>query len=272
MATFTGTRNANSAQIAERQVVSFGAPIYGKEIVSGTKYRGNKRGLASTTESDVVQKNLENQLAVYAEDGYTFVMLDKDGKPRKNATINISGRVFKSRNDGTFHIVDSGYLAHIEKQREEHDEYIKSVMRKAVSSDEAGAHILGLSKEFFRKICAPKGIRSLPGGDAIYEKVFGSSWDEIGAESDLDKFNCTPSFMHVLNENSTVFAGAVSKLRAIIEAFNPIMEDMQDPQPEKAKPQLANNEAIEYRTSTATRRGEGAAAVAAAAAPGGRVQ
>lgn len=249
---FVGRDAATSDASAKKQVISFGVPEYGRQIVSGTRYHGSKRGLASTTESSLVQKNLENQLAVYGEGGYTFCMLDDKGHAKTNATINIGGRVFKSRNDGTFHIVDSGYLSHIEKQREEHEEYIKSVMRKAVSSDEAGAHILGLSKDYFRMLCQPGGISKAK----IYEQVFGSKRDDIGDESDLDKFNCSPSFMHVLNENSTVFAGAVSKLRAIIEAFNPILEEMHDATPEKAKPELPENVSKDLVAKTVTRRAE----------------
>lgn len=262
---FRSRSETKSAQNAEIQVKGNGSYQYGREIVSGTKYAhigGKRTGLASTMDTELVQRNLENELAAYGDGAYQFQMLNPDKTVKKNATIKIGNRIFKSRNDGTFNVIDESYLKKIEQDRLEHEEYIKGVMRKAVTSDEALAHILGVGVNYARRLCAPGGIQD----KGLYEQVFGATRREIGDESDLDKFNCTPGYLHALNENSTQFAGSISKLKAIVAAFSPILEDMAQNTAEKAREHMDEKTTKEFRKEIESKRDVAPGAAASSAA------
>ncbi len=215
-----------SKKSLKSQVDAYAGRDHGLELVSGTKYShlgGRRTGLASTMDTDVVYKNLEQRAANYGDGGYTFTMLNPDGMVKKDSTINIGGRVFRCRADGTFHITDSSMIKLIEQEQRERDEYIRDILKKCAIGDAVAAHILGLGKDFFLRMCAAGGVYAV-GKEKLYEAVFQMDY-VAGDPGDLDKFNCRPSFLHALDQNSTTFSGALSKLKAIVIAFLPILED-----------------------------------------------
>lgn len=219
---FANFSDAKSAQSAEAQMQRTGRDV-GFEVISGTSYNnlgGKRRGLASAMDTNLVQQNLENRLARYGEGGYTIAVLDANGNKKPNSTLEIDGKIFKSRADGSHHIVDNSFIEVIERESEQQEEYIRNIVRKVAKSDRIGAHILGLGLDFFLSLCAPKGITNA----GYYKDIFGADPTAFG-DSDLDKFNCKPSFLQVLSQDSSVFAGAISKLKAICMAFTPILQD-----------------------------------------------
>jgi hypothetical protein len=46
---------------------------------------------------------------------------------------------------------------------------------------------------------------------------------ELGISEDLAKYNCIPSYMECLDENSTFFTGGTSKLTKIVSHFLPVV-------------------------------------------------
>lgn len=187
----------------------------GNSAVVGTKYNHlgtGRSGLASYMDKQTIEHNLEQREKNYGGGGYAFQMLGKDGKPDPEATLNIGGRVHKPRHDGSFYVVDEAYLSLCEREESERKEYVKSIVRKCVISDEICAKVLGLDIEVLEKLCASKGCAT-----AVILK-------KLGMSPSIDEYDCTPSYLDCIDESSTFFSGGISKLTKIVNGFMPVLE------------------------------------------------
>ena len=74
----------------------------GKHVISGTKYNryGSRgAGLASMMDNELISDNIQQKEKNWGGGAYSFVALDRDGNPAKNAVLNFNNRAF-SRPDG----------------------------------------------------------------------------------------------------------------------------------------------------------------------------
>jgi hypothetical protein len=194
---------------------------------SGTKYAhaGMRKGLASAMDSGIIQQRQEQEARNYgmlkndgtvdknAIGGYSFQLMS-GGAAQTDKPLNIGGRLFYPNANGQFRIVDQDWLDKTVSQERERFEYIKPIVESCSISNDVASGVLGLDAATLISLCEPGGIaKNMP--DAM---------TEMGVSGQLDKADCSPSFLATLSKDSPLYSEGIAKLTRLCLAFMPIIE------------------------------------------------
>lgn len=181
--------------------------------MTGTKYKyGTRKDVSSYMDAKRIERNLEERALNLGHGGVRYAILDKDGKPDKDAVQNIDGRLFRADGIGSFFKSDGTYLAEMVKEQKERMEYVKQLMGIASVSNEAMAALIGVPVDEIPKMC---------GADKA-QKYFG----DFIVSTEIDNANCEPDFLATVDPSSIFASQGYTKLRRIIEHIMPIVENM----------------------------------------------
>ena len=139
---------------------------------------------------------------------------DDDNNPiTEDGIIKIGGLVFRGDKAGMFRLVDEGVLIEEKREIDELEDYVDSVVEYCVS-DSLMMRIFGWKPENLTAHCAPVG----KGGVATKQLA------ELKMSAGLADFDCTPSYIRSLVPQSQLWAGAVSKLRFLVDFYRPTIQ------------------------------------------------
>ena len=138
---------------------------------------------------------------------------DEDNAITDDGIIKIGGLVFRGDKNGMFRLVDEGVLIEEKREIDELEDYVDSVVEYCVS-DSLMCRIFGWKMSTLAEHCAPVG----KGGSGA--KQVG----DMKMSAGLADFDCTPSYIRSLVPQSQLWAGAVSKLRFLVDFYRPTIQ------------------------------------------------
>jgi len=145
---------------------------------------------------------------------YSLKMVTETGGDLKDDTacINVGGRIHYPNSSGVFTFIDRQALEYEAALAAEVESYVDQIAYLACASDQNFAKVLNCDMPNLVKLCAPKGANDPAGAN-------------LGIYPELDEYSCLPSLLSLLPKEGIEFARGMAKLRAIIKATMPIMDD-----------------------------------------------
>ena len=191
---------------------------FGRFVGSGMKSKGifSREGFTSgITDQPLVQKRAGEFADAIGSGSANLQVLDDAGKPVTTRTLfNLNGRMHFTDKAGKIRLVDESVLQIARQKRQEVEEYIDSLISYASCDDWSLAQLLGMSDAATKKLCQPNGA-----------KVLLADYG-LNVVDEVDAVNCLPSVMRYYAPNSMQEGMAITKLRMILEAFAPIVDNL----------------------------------------------
>jgi len=187
-------------------------PFFDNGMKAGKYF--SRSGFASAMdggEKGIINKNVEDYMRGVGEGSYNIALIKPDGTTMyTDRPLNLHGRIYYPDANGVFTMVDKAYLEEQYRREQEKEEYLNEIVELASASDSSLRVVLGnVSQQDLIDIC----------------KAGGAGKNGIEISEDIDGVNCLPSIMRLYSKESLIFSQAVSKLRAIIMARAPIIDD-----------------------------------------------
>jgi hypothetical protein len=163
---------------------------------------GSRKGMSSVLDTETVNKNIEkhaNQLA----GAYKMQFLKGDGTVLTNATYNNGERLFRSRADGSFTMIDREAMEYKKKIQEEVNDYVNEVIGYCIYEDDLASEALGIfNTAEYRRVLQARGDPSTP---------------DATCPASLVPFGATASELDSVSSTSKEYSGGIAKLRWYIK-------------------------------------------------------
>jgi len=185
--------------------------LYSAQALRGTKwtnYSTGRTGWSTLLDKEIIQEDLEKDRR---NRGQGFLKLQiPDFDPKDAQPVNIGGRMHFPSADGTFTIIDSNLVEHMQKLEEEKRSYLESIIEKCSLSDNIAALVLGM-----------KSVGEL-------KEALGRGKDDKGAITDdnLKQVDAMPSAIETYDPTSITYSQAIQKLKIVCRNHMPIMDSL----------------------------------------------
>jgi hypothetical protein len=173
---------------------------------SGTKYKGNRKGVAAVLDKDRLDMDAAQHEINTGGGSYSFKLFNRDGTEVPNGKVGLpfNGSVRYSDKDGLFTVHDEAYLKEKLKAYEEVEKSIDDVAQYCITSDDLCKRLLGT---------------------AMFNKLGPAAENEIYTGDGSGQFDGRPSAIARMHPDSVNYGAGVQKLRAAIRAVGiPIIE------------------------------------------------
>ena len=182
------------------------ASLYTPEKMAGTRYAhlGSRTGLASVLDDRMIAKQMQDEQDMW---GDGFIQYEVKGK--KNAPMNIDGRLFYPDDQGLITVIDSDLVQKTADLETEKRKYLEDIIEKASMSDEICTLIL-----------AQKNVASL-------KNILGKGkGDPYITDPDLLNVDAMPSAIETYDPTGTTFSRAIQKFKIVVRAKLPALQSM----------------------------------------------
>ena len=182
------------------------ALLYTPEKMAGTRYAhlGSRTGLASVLDDNMIKKQMRDEQDMW---GDGFIQYEVKGK--KDAPMNIDGRLFYPDANGLITVIDSDLVQKTADLEIEKRKYLEDIIEKASMSDEICTLIL-----------AQKNVASL-------KTILGSKGGApYITDADLLLVDAMPSAIETYDPTGTTFSRAIQKFKIIVRAKMPALQSM----------------------------------------------
>ena len=182
------------------------ASLYTPEKMAGTRYTnlGSRTGLASVLDDKMIQKQMRDEQDMW---GDGFIQYEVKGK--KNAPMNIDGRLFYPDDQGLITVIDSDLVQKTADLETEKRKYLEDIIEKASMSDEICTLIL-----------AQKNVASL-------KNILGKGkGDPFITDPDLLNDDAMPSAIETYDPTGTTISRAIQKFKIVVRAKLPALQSM----------------------------------------------
>lgn len=194
---------------------NYDADIRGKNNLF--RYNGVKQSYFPHAKRDGISSILDSGIkrgdALKNKDGLgdgavTMFFRDEKGAVIKGekASMTLGGLNFSAREDGSFRLVDEAWLDEEAKLEQQKRDYVDEIVGKMLT-DEIFEKTLGIPNEAFMSLCKS-----------------GGSELALGIPQDIDAASALPSVLDSYVPGSQMYLLCLSKQRAIIKYFMPVLQ------------------------------------------------